>query len=82
MLLSEQVKQGKAQASAEAHLELVKDEGKPLFKSGLKALGKTNLDLDLETSQKSVRWKLALASWIKEQTPIKTNYQFPNEFRR
>ena len=69
MLLSEQVKQGKAQASAQAQLELVNEEGQQLLKSALKTLGKS--DLDLETDQKSVRWKLALASWIKEQTSIK-----------
>ena len=45
MLLSEQVKQGKAQASAQAQLELVNEEGQQLLKSALKTLGKSDLDL-------------------------------------
>ena len=69
ILLSEKVKQGKVQASVEAQLELVNEDCQQLLKSGLKALDKT--DADLETNMKSVRWKLALACWIKEQKPIK-----------
>ena len=67
--LSEDVKQGKAQASADAQLQLAIEDCRQLLISGLKALGKQ--DHDLERSKKSARWKLALASWIKEQTSVK-----------
>lgn len=68
-LLSEKVKQGKIQASADAQLELAKDDCQQLIKTGLMALGK-NKD-DVASSKKSAQWKLAMASWIKERTPIK-----------
>ena len=68
-LLSEQVKQGEFQASKDAQVELANEQGFEWLKSGLKILKKTGLDI--EKDRKSAQWKLALASWIKECSPIK-----------
>ena len=67
-LLSEEVKQGEIQASKAAQEALANERGLELLKSGLKALKKSNLDV--EKDRKSVQWKLALASWIKERSPV------------
>jgi len=68
-MLSEEVKQGEVQASKAAREALANEKGLEFLKSGLKALKKS--DLDVEKDRKSVQWKLALASWIKERSPIK-----------
>ncbi len=68
-LFSEKVKQGKVQASADAQLELAKVDCQQLIKTGSMTLSK-NKD-DVANSKKSAQWKLAMASWIKERTPIK-----------
>ena len=68
-LLSEQVKQGEVQASKDAQVALANEKGFEWLKSGLKVLKKSGLEV--EKDRKSAQWKLALASWIKERSPIK-----------